>query len=114
VYQPSLGLTNMSPQPDPNPDFTARFAKLLQGDEKSIPYATELTLTLNSERGKWFVKTLPSYKTVGNLAFIHRETQPDGDRTVYYKTTWNGQTTYAAITMNKADQTVGYGLFSLP
>jgi CubicO group peptidase (beta-lactamase class C family) len=114
VYEPTVEIASLSPQPDPQPELTQRFLALLQGNTSSIPLAPEFQLQLKTDRGKAFQRALPSFRTVSNLTFLDTESQSNGDRIYYYKTQWNGGLAYAGIVMTSQDQVASYGVFSPP
>jgi D-alanyl-D-alanine carboxypeptidase len=109
VYEPSVDLFSLSPQPDPNPEFTQRFLSLLQGNDESLPLSPEFQLQLNTNRSRevWQEQT-QIFRKVEKLEFLHQEAS-NGDRTYYYKTFLNGKPTYIAITMTAKQQVAGYG-----
>jgi D-alanyl-D-alanine carboxypeptidase len=113
VYDPTIGIASLSPQLDPNPEFTERFLALLQGNEASIPFAPETQLTEQTNRGKYVKQLRTAYRAVKSLDFLHEETH-SGDRSYYYKTQLNGAVAYAYITLTAKGQVDRYGVFRLP
>jgi D-alanyl-D-alanine carboxypeptidase len=112
VYEPSISIKSLTPQPDRDPAMTKRFLALLQGDEKSIPFAPELQALHRTDRGKYLTNLAKGYRSVKALTFLREEIQ-NGDRLLYYKTS-NSDKPYAYIKLTAQQQVLGYAAFSLP
>jgi D-alanyl-D-alanine carboxypeptidase len=113
LYVPSISLDSLQPQPDPNPDFTQRFLKLLQGDDSSLPFSPEYEFMRKTRLGKYINEYQSAFRHISSLEFLREETQY-GDRITYYKTSLNGKTVYASITMTAQQQVADYAIGSPP
>jgi D-alanyl-D-alanine carboxypeptidase len=113
VYDPSVSIQSLQVQTDPNPDFTQRFVKLLQGDDTSLPFSPEYEFMQKTRRGQAFDTYQSAFRPIGSLEFLRQETQY-GDRTTYYRTSLNGKTVYARITMTAQQQVADYAAGSPP
>jgi D-alanyl-D-alanine carboxypeptidase len=113
VYEPTVSLVGASSKPDPNPAFTQKFLALLQGNGKSLPFAPEFQLQLQTDRGKSFSEQMKSFREIKTLDFLHEETN-NGDRISYYRTELKGKPIYAGITITAQHQVAGYGATSPP
>jgi D-alanyl-D-alanine carboxypeptidase len=112
IYEPTISIRSLSPQPDRDPAMTKRFLALLQGDEKSIPFAPELQALHRTDRGKYLTNLAKGYRNVKALTFL-REQMQNGDRSLYYKTDRPNQP-YAYIKLTAQQQVLGYAAFNLP
>jgi D-alanyl-D-alanine carboxypeptidase len=113
VYDPSMSITSLKPQSDPDPALTQRFLKLLQGDQTSIPFSPEYKLLLKTKRGKYIQKFKPKYRTIKSLEFLQSE-PVNADRSYYYKVTNPGPFEYAVITINANGEVTSYRATSPP
>jgi D-alanyl-D-alanine carboxypeptidase len=112
IYDPTVSIRSLTPQPDRDPAFTKRFLALLQGDPKSLPFAPELQAVNQTARGKYITNLAKGYQDVKTLTFLHEEIQ-NGDRLLYYKTS-NPDKPYAYIKLTAQQEVLGYSAFSLP
>ncbi len=113
IYDPTISIGSLSPQPDPNPAFTQRFLAILQGKETNVVYAPEVVLTEQTNRGKYLKQLRAKPYPIQSLEFLHKETH-NGDRITYYKTLLNGQVAYASIKVTAKGDVLGYGVSTLP
>jgi D-alanyl-D-alanine carboxypeptidase len=114
VYEPSVSITNLKPQTDPDPAFTQRFLALLQGDPKSIPLAPEYEFFLKTERGKYVQRFAPpQYRKIKALQYLREETR-NGDRIYYYKIAIPDVKAYASIVITPQGQVANYEVKNSP
>jgi D-alanyl-D-alanine carboxypeptidase len=109
IYDPTISIASLTPQPDPNPAFTQRFLAILQGKETNVVFAPEVQLTEQTIRGKYIKQFRTEYRTVQSLEFLREETQ-NGDRTYYYKTSLKGKVAYATISVTDKGNILRYGV----
>jgi D-alanyl-D-alanine carboxypeptidase len=112
VYDPSISIKSITPQPDPDPAFTKRFLALLQGDKTSLPFAPEFQAVRQTARAKYLDNLTKGDRDIKTLTFLREETQ-NGDRLLYYKTDWPDKP-YAYIGLTAQQQVLGYAAFNLP
>jgi D-alanyl-D-alanine carboxypeptidase len=112
VYDPTISIRSLKPQPDRDPTFTQRFLALLQGDRQSLPFSPEFQALGQTARGKYLVDLAKGYRDVKTLTFLHEEIQ-NGDRILYYKTD-RPDKPYAYISLTAQQQVLGYAAFNLP
>jgi D-alanyl-D-alanine carboxypeptidase len=113
VYEPSISLTALSPQPDTHPEITQRFLLLLQGDSKIIEFAPEFLLARKTKRGQFFASEEKSFREIKTLTFLHDETK-NGDRVYVYKTLLKGKVAYASLRLTAQQQVADYVVYSPP
>jgi D-alanyl-D-alanine carboxypeptidase len=112
VYDPSISIKSITPQPDPDPAFTQRFLALLQGDKNRLPFAPEFQAVRQTARAKYLDDLTKGDQGIKTLTFLREEIQ-NGDRLLYYKTD-RPDKPYAYIGLTAQQQVLGYAAFNLP
>jgi CubicO group peptidase (beta-lactamase class C family) len=112
VYDPSISIKSVTPQPDPDPALTKRFLALLQGDKTSLPFAPEFQAVRQTARAKYLDDLTKGDRGIKTLTFLREEIR-NGDRLLYYKTD-RPDKPYAYIGLTAQQQVLGYGAFNLP
>jgi D-alanyl-D-alanine carboxypeptidase len=107
VYEPNVSLVGLSPQIDPNPEFTQKFLSLLQGNDRIISFTPEFQLQLKTRRGKFLKNYLKAFRQIEKLEFLHREAK-NGDTKYYYKTSLQGKPIYAFVEVTKQQEIAYY------
>jgi D-alanyl-D-alanine carboxypeptidase len=113
IYEPTIGLIGLKAKLDPNPEFTQRFLSLLQGNDKSLPFASELQLSLKSARGKFLQSYMKSFREIKALEFLHKEVK-DGDLTYSYKAALKGKPVYVVVTITTKGEVTNYVAIDQP
>jgi D-alanyl-D-alanine carboxypeptidase len=118
LYEPSIGLVEQltqTPRLDPNPNFTQKILALIQGKEKSIPFAPELLLQEKTRRGQESREYRKSagLNKVQKIEFLKVIPQYD-DRVYFYRMIFNKETYYMTVTVTPQQQIADYGWFQLP
>jgi D-alanyl-D-alanine carboxypeptidase len=113
TYDPTIGLAGFNAKPDPNPEFTQRFLSLLQGNDKSLPFASELQLSLESKRGKFLQAYMKSFREIKALEFLHKEVK-DGDLTYSYRASLQGKPIYVVVTVTTKGEVTNYVAIDRP
>jgi CubicO group peptidase (beta-lactamase class C family) len=111
IFEPSISPISLRPRPDPNPEITKRFLQLLQGNNKSIPFAPEFLLALKTMRGIFFAGEAKSFREINKLTFLHKEDQ-NGYSVYFYQTSFKGKTAYVSMRLTAQQQIADYRVFS--
>jgi D-alanyl-D-alanine carboxypeptidase len=113
VYEPTVSIATVSPQSDPNPEFTKRFLSLLQGTIKALPFAPEFQLRINSNQGKFWKNKMEEFNQIETLSFLHQESN-NGDHTYFYKASLRQNPIYALVTVTAQNQVADYNIIEEP
>jgi D-alanyl-D-alanine carboxypeptidase len=108
VYEPTLSLVELTAKPDPNPELTQRFLSLFQGNDKILPFTSELQLYLKTQRGKFLRSYMKPFRKIEALKFLHQEVK-DSHITYVYRSSLKGKSIFAFVTVTTNGEVHNYG-----